>query len=508
MTHQQPGPRRTHRQPARRPGRTPTPSAPTSRMMPLLALVVLAGLLGLATVRGSEPAPPPPASTELPLTRSDLTCPSVGAAKLPAAKAGIGITSLAGAKGGDGAVDVVPLPDGKPEKPEPKPARGIWSVVQQGDDASDPVLVSATGSMATGAVAFAATSADDKAGGGLAVASCPLPARAAWFAGAGSTVSHSSTLLLSNPGETDAIVDVSLLTSKGLKEPVSTTGLAIEPHQVERLSLTDFAAGEGETVIQVEASQGQVAAQVLDYWSATLAAAGTEWIPTSQPPDTSITVTPAIGDAESQELILGNPGDRTAAVDIQVVGPNGTFPIKDFDRASVGQGGVEVVPIPESVSGETSAIRLESDQPLVASVRSTSGGSPADVAYGTSPPTVKDPAIAPVGLTSVDPSGVSLAITSADPNTEATVSVEAMAQDGSSLDEKTLTVPAGRTVSWRTSKLADLGIKASKVAYLVVDPTSGAVRGAVVYEADDAWSSLPLQSASTYAVAPGVYPLD
>jgi hypothetical protein len=477
-------------------------------MMPLLVLVVLAGLLGLATVRGSEPAPPPPASTQLPLSRSDLTCPSVGAAKLPATKAGVGLTSLVGTKGGDGAIDVMPLPDGKPEKPKPAPAPGVWSTVQQGDDASKPVLVSATGSMATGAAAFAATQADDKAGDGLAVASCPLPARSAWFVGAGSTVSHSSTLLLSNPGETDAIVDVSLLTSEGLKEPVSTTGLAIEPHKVERLSLTDFAAGQGEAVIQVEASQGQIAAQVLDYWSATLAPAGTEWIPSAQPPDTSITVTPAIADAGSQELILGNPGDRTAGVDIQVIGPNGTFPIKNFERASVSQGGVEVVPIPDSVSGETAAIRLEADQPIVASVRSTSDASPADVAYGTTAPTVEDPAVAPVDLTAIDPSGVSLAVTSADPNADATVSVEAMAEDGSSLAKKTLTVPAGRTVSWHTSKDADLGTKASKVAYLVVNPTSGAVRGAVVYEADDALSSLPLHSASTYAVAPGVYPLD
>jgi hypothetical protein len=505
MTTQQPGARRTHRQRPRRPGRAPSRS---SRSMPLLVLVVLAGLLGLATVRASEPAPAPPASTELPLSRSDLTCPSVGAAKLPAAKAGIGITSLASAKGGDGAAEVVPLPDGKAEKPDPAPAPDVWSVVQQADDASEPVLVSATGSMATGAAAFAATRADDEAGGGLAVTSCPLPAREAWFVGAGSTVSHSSTLLLSNPGETDAIVDVSLLTSEGLMEPVSTTGLAIESHDVERLPLSDFAAGEGEAVIQVAASQGQVAAQVLDYWSATLAPAGTEWIPTAQPPDASLTVTPAIEDAGGQDLILGNPGDRTAAVDIQVVGPDGSFPVQDFESASVDAGGVEVVSIPKSVSDETVAIQLEADQPIVASVRSTSGDSPADIAYGTSAPEVKDPAIVPVDLTSIDPSGVSLAVTSASPDAEASLSVEAMAEDGSSLGQRTLTVPAGRTVSWRSGKRADLGTDPDKVAYLVVTPTSGSVRAAVVYEADDAWSSLPIQSASTYAVAPGVYPLD
>ncbi|HYJ66112.1 MAG TPA: DUF5719 family protein [Nocardioidaceae bacterium] len=477
--------------------------------MPLVVLVILAGLLGLATVRASEPAPAPPASTELPLSQTDLTCPSVGAAKLPASKAGIGVTSHAGGKtGGDGGVEVTPLPDGKADKPEPAPAAGVWSVVQQGDDAAQPVLVSATGSMATGAAAFAATRADDEAGGGLAVTSCPPPAREAWFLGAGSTVSHSSTLLLSNPGVTDAIVDVSLLTSEGLKEPVSTTGLAIESHDVERLSLSDFAAGEGEAVIQVAASQGQVTAQVLDYWSATLAPAGTEWIPTAQPPDTTLTVTPAIEDAGRQDLILGNPGDRTATVDIQVIGPNGTFPVKDFESASVDEGGVDVVPIPKSVGGETVALQLEADQPIVASVRSTSGDSPADIAYGTSAPEISDPAIVPVDLTSIDPSGVSLAVTSAEPDAEATLSVEVKAEDGSSLGERTLTVPAGRTVSWRTGNRADLGTNASKVAYLVVTPRSGTVRAAAVYESDDAWSSLPLQSAPTYAVAPGVYPLD
>jgi Family of unknown function (DUF5719) len=481
------------------------------RVMPLVVLLVAAGLIGWSTTRDAESAPSPPRSTELPLSSTDLTCPAVGATELSADKAGIGFTSLsraARASAAEDAVQVTPLPKGKPLAIS-RPTPGRWQVVRQPADESEPLLVSVSGALAAGASAYAATTATDEAGAGLAVAECVRPSREAWFVGAGSTVDHASTLLLSNPATTDAIVDVTLLTADGGVEPEVTAGIVVRPREVVRLVLSDVAAGEGETVVQVAATQGQVGAAVLDNWASTLDPAGTEWIPAAQPPATSSTVSPLIADSARQELIVGNPNDRSATVDIQVIGADGTAPVQDFETVTVGAGAVEVLRVPDLLEDQTAMLQLDADLPVVASLRSISSGSPVDLAYGTTVPELADPAVVPVDLPTVDPSGLSLAVAGASADSEAAFSVEAYDADGSSLAEVALTVGPGSTQTWEAGRRKDLDVDPADIAYLVVTPTEGTLRASAVYVADDsARSSLPLRGAPSVIDAPGVYPLE
>lgn len=505
MTGPPSGERRAHR--IR--GRDPVRNAGQGRWrrVPIAVLAVAAALLAWAGIRQPEPPPGPPPPTELPLARSDLTCPAVGAAKLPAARAGIGITHLGGAddSGGDIAMRTLGR-GGKPPALKSPPKPGDWSVLTEPADASAIVVISATDAMAVGAAAFVATVADDGAGGGLAVTPCPAPTREAWFVGAGSTVDHTSTLLITNPGDTQAVVDVSLLTSDG--DNPSNTNVMLPPHGEQRLNLADLAAGRGDVVVEVAAEQGQLVAALLDYWTATLAPAGTEWIPAARPPSTDVTVGPVLADSGRRALIVGNPGDRTASVDIQVVGPDGTSPVEGFDSASVPPGSVETVRMPASLADQVFSVRLESDQPIVGSVRSVSKGNPADLAYGTSAPELDASAVVPVDLPTVDPAGVGVCLTSANPNVAAKASIEAHAAGGRSLAQTTVTVPAGATVTWQAGRHRDLKTDAEKVAYLVVTPTQGHLVGDAFYETGGSGrAAFPLQSAATVVVAPGVYPL-
>jgi Family of unknown function (DUF5719) len=305
------------------------------------------------------------------------------------------------------------------------------------------------------------------------------------------------------------VVDVSLLTKNGAVAPDNTSGLVLTSHEVERLDLAEFAADQGEAVVRVEATQGQVAAAVLDHWTATLTPAGTEWIPSAQPPAESATLSPLVEGAGRQELVIGNPGDRTADVDIQVIGPDGTHPVQDFEDASVSEGGVEVVRVPDAVADDTAALRLDADQPIVASVRSISSGEPVDVAYATAVPEVADPAVVPVDLPGVDPAGISLVVSSSDPASETSLTIEAYAADGSAVTESSVTVPAGATVTWQAGRRRDLDVDPDRVAYLVVTPGSGSLRGGIGYVSSDSdWASMPLTSAPSVVVAPGVYPLE
>lgn len=514
MTPSVPGGRRSHRQHGGDPDGSPALRA--WRGIPIVVLLVAAGLIGWSTTRDAEPAVPPPESTALPLTRTDLTCPAVGATDLPAAKSGIGFTTpdgSAGAEPDDGAenpVEIVPLPKGKVSTPPDKPKPGRWQLVQQSADGSQPVVVSAAGPMAPGASAYTATVATDQAGGGLAVAECARAERETWFVGAGSTVDHASTLLVSNPGTTDAIVDITLLTSDGSVEPVRTSGLVVQPREVIRLGLSELAAGEGDTVVRVAASQGQVATAVLDNWVATLEPSGTEWIPAAQPPATSLTVGPLPKGADRRELVVGNPSDRSATVDIQVVGEDGTAPVQDFESLTVDAGSVDTVAVPDLLNDRTAVLALSADQPVVASVRSVSGGNPVDVAYGTSVADVTEPGVIPIDLPTVDPSSVGLTVTGADAEAETSLSIEAYGTNGSSLAKSTLTVSPGSAATWRAGRRRDLDADLDKVAYVVVRPSADTpFRAGVSFASDDAaWSSIPVRGAPTVVMAPGVYSLE
>jgi Family of unknown function (DUF5719) len=494
--------RRSHRQRGR--DFATTGSSGAWRAAPLALLLVAAGLIAWSTTRDAESPAPAPAATELPLSQSDLTCPSIGTAKLPAERAGIGLTTpttgdASKAAAPEGGLEIVPIPRGNNVTPKQPPAPGQWEVVTQDDKQADTVVVSSTGALAAGASAFAATSASEKAGGGQAVVACAAPSREAWFVGAGSTVDHTSTLLVSNPADTEAIVDVTLLTREGSREPVS--GVVVKPRDVLRVDLSEVAAGAGEVAVRVAASQGQIATAILDHWTATLAPAGTEWIPIAQAPATSLAVSPLIADAERRELIVGNPGDRTASVDIQVIGADGTHPVQGFEHVSADPDGVTIVDVPESLAGQTAGLRLVSDQPIVASVRSVSPGSPTDIAYGTSLPDVSGAAVVPVDLPTVDPSGLRLLVSSADLASEVEFSVTAHAADGSTLTEDTRTARPGTALLWRSDRL-------DRAAYLVVRPTKGELLASATYAAgDSSWAAMPLTDAPMSVTAPGVYPL-
>ena len=504
-----PRPRRSHR--LRERGRSVSTATGGWKIAPLVLVLIAACLIAWSTTRGAESAAPPPAATQLPLGRSDLTCPSVDTAKLKADRTGIGFTTpstdAAKSDAGQGTVEVTPIPHGDSLTPRRAPAVGDWEVVSQDADAAKTVFVSTTGSLAAGSSAFTATSATDEAGGGAAVGACARPGREAWFVGAGSSIDHASTLLVSNPGDTEAIADVTLLSRNGSSNPVS--GLVVKPRHVVRIGLAEVAAGEGEVAVRVAASQGQVATAVLDTWTATLQPAGTEWVPTAQAPATSLTVSPLIGGADRRALIVGNPSDRTASVKIQVVGPDGTFPVAKFEDISVDPESVKLVDVPSSLDKQTVALKLDSDQPVVASVRSISPGSPADVAYGTSLAEISGPAVVPVDLPTVDASGLRLLVSGADPSHEAKFTVTAYSASGSSLSERSETVPAGSVVDWQADSQRDLGAKLSKVAYLVVRPDGGGqlLASATYSSGDSAWAAMPLAEAPVTVTAPGVYPL-
>ena len=487
MSSRKPGHRRGPQPTERPPGRA-WPSAVAA----LVLLACCAGLLAWADSRPPEKALPAPSAREIAIEQVTLVCPRLLGDDRTQSSLAVGLLPGGAA---DGQLNVAGAD--APVLP------GSWSLRS---DAG--VTVSARGPVAASTGAWRAAVAGARSGRGLTVGACPQPGTDAWFVGAGSTVEHESTLVVSNPGRTSAVFDVTLLTSDGELAPVSTQGVALPPRQQQEIPLAGVAANRGELTVRVSASEGQVVASMLDSWTAELRPAGTEWVPAAAPAAKSVAITGVPAGTGDRELVLANPGERTVVVRLQVVGPDATFVPESLTEVEVPARSSTAVPLPGSLGDDALGLRLDADDPVLAAVRGRSSGDRPDVAYAVSAPALSGPVAVPVRLGNDVSSAVPvLSLASATADASGSLTAAVYGGDGADLATTTVEVPAGITTTYDPGRaLSRSALR--RAAYLVLTPGDGApVRAAATYTtAPGGVSVLPVTTAPATVLAPAAVP--
>lgn len=481
-----------------------------SRLAPLGPLGVLltaGGLLWASAQRPIEQPEAAPLVHQVAVDNTALVCPSTQAVQAPSSATGLTTVVTANGRGGgswrtttlDGTKDVARLGSSGQGPP------GQWVSTLLPAEQTASALVRGSGNLAAHLHAYTATVATKGVGGGLAVTACTPVTQDVWFLGPGSTVDHADTILLANPSGSAAVADVSLLTSSGLLQPVGSQGIVVDGGQQIAFDVAHFAAGRGDLAVHVRSSQGEVAVAVLDRWQRTLAPAGTEWVPDAGAPARRAEVLGVPVAPGRRQLLVANPGDRTATVAVQIVGPTGSFPAAGLGDVTVPAASVTTVAVPDTLSKQAFGLRLVADVPVLSVVRATSAGARPDVGYATAPAPLTGPAVVPVDLPSASAGAPMLALVSADPITSGSVRVDAFAAAGGSLGSVRVDVPAGRQVEVDSGHLAG-GIAVSDIAYLVLTPTSGSVEASAAYSSGSLQSVLPLVSTPTTVTLPAVSP--
>jgi hypothetical protein len=313
---------------------------------------VLAPLVGLALVLTvpDTAAPSGPAGAQAePVTRSAVACPPAPVAR----------GATAEVVGGSAPGGVAELPT--------RSARGT--------------VVRGAGPEARGTFA-ARVERDDLT---LSVLRCHQPAAQWWFPGAGGDLDHASVLHLANVDDGPAVVDVRLHGAAGSVDVSGTQGLTLAPGESLRLALADVAPGSPELTVEVAASRGRVAAAVADAYRA-----GREWLPPGAPPAPSVVLPGGVVGGRAT-LLVTNPGDAQAVAELEALGPNGAFVPVGVEPVSVDPGAIASLALPAAL-GEAAAVRLTSELPLVAAVRTVQRGDHA-VAVGTAPLPAGNPAV-------------------------------------------------------------------------------------------------------------------
>ncbi len=455
-------------------------ASPVTRFWPALLPAAAAAMVLVASLLPGDSADPVQTQS-VDVVETSYACPT-----------GNGTTIGAGQvrAGDDRSVRVFPEGDAT-EAAGALSNAGAWT---SSEVDADGVVVTETGQGAAASGHFGRVAPENQ-GGGLAVGRCPGVADDAWFLGAGSGGRHFSTLVLSNLSSAPAVADVQLWGTEGPIDAVEASGITLDAYEVRRLPVEDLAAGESVLGLEVQRTRGALSATVLDRF--TSAPSGSEVIGSAQAPRREQVVGATDTGADGRQLMLLNPGDQTARVDVESFGADGTFPVEDLQELVVEPGAYLEVDVPSSVGSGPRAFRVVGDQPVAAGLRARSNDG--DYAVAETTPALDGSAIVPVDLGS----GVrapQLLLTA--PDDAAAVDVEVFDAQMTSLGSTTVDVDAGTT---RGVRAVPEGT--SDAAYVVVRG-SGDVVATASYTGGDRVSSLAVVPAPVSVPAPAVRPAD
>lgn len=463
--------------------RRPRPSPrPTGGGLGAFVLLLLAGALlaGGSLVQASpEPAARP---TSVPVDEVTTAC--LGWPKAGSSDASTLAAPVPDAGDSGGAVSVGPV--GKKGSGEPVGGRGRVRGIEAAR-AGEGVVLTATGAAAVGRATF---QSDHAGGAGVASQQCLAPRSRWWFTGGGAGLDHRSQLVMANVDPGPAIVDVVVQGPRGVAEDVGTRGMTVAPGEVRTLNLVDIAPQSDELQVHVDATRGRVVAGLADDFATQPAAEpGREWVPGQPDPSRVLRLAPLPREADKRTLVVANPSDREALVELHVSGETGSFVPAGLEEVRVPAHSVVTEDIGNAVGRDGRAVVLRSEVPVTASVRSSRGG---DISYAGPVPVLDGPAAAVLAKGTE----AEVQVTAEDAAARATV--KAYSADGKEVDSTELEVAPTATATWKPK---------GRTAYVVVTPVRGRVSGGVSLDGGPGLSQVLFQPLPVSLERPAVVPV-
>lgn len=260
-------------------------------------------------------------------------------------------------------------------------------ITQQGKGArltgvNSPIVISGEGAMATASSAVIVSDVMDGQGAGLRAAPCLAPGTLQWFSGLGITDEDRTDLILTNPDDSQAQVDLRIYGRSGRIPVPGSQGQVIRAHESRSVSLNGLVKADGPLSVAVQATQGRVTAVAERSQSEQTRPAGVDWqIPSASP--SPVVVIPGVPeDAGKRQLVVTNPGNSRASVGVQVLGFQGPYEPSGAGSLEVPPESTATLSLEEGLAGTAASIKLTSDVPVTGAVISSSrrGGAAPDLA--------------------------------------------------------------------------------------------------------------------------------
>lgn len=309
---------------------------------------------------------------------------------------------------------------------------------------------------------------------GLSLAPCTRPAVDQWFTGLAAGGQLTSRLVLTNPDDRQAEVELAMYGQHGRLQVPGTSSIKIPARTRRTVSLADLltdgdrdqstkdqstngTSRKGKSkkteqnlvTVHVRARSGRIAAIARDRRSDAGTPMGAAWHAASATPAKEQVLPAVPGGGGSRTIMITNPNDRRAQVRFTVLGKDGRFTPAGADTVSVGGNSSATVDLATGLAEQTGTVVLRSDQPVTAAARSSwpagsgSGKKHGDIAVQPPEQPIRGfgvlPAAAIPGTTGV------LALSNAGSATTK-VSVTVAGLDGEPRTRHKLLIPAGSTI--------------------------------------------------------------
>jgi hypothetical protein len=339
------------------------------RRLPIAVAIAALVLLGaLAKATGTTATSDGTAhAASAPVTATTVVCPAVngtpsGTTSLAAVADVSGALRPASKSAGAVTATVLAGPKSKRVTLHPAPASVLRSVAKT----NRTIAITATGSVAA---SLAADQLSQTATGrfrALSTVRCAAPKTDWWFSGTDGRVGFTDVLILANPTRGPAETTVSLWSDKGPLQNPRLQSVRVAGHSVVRIPISAAAPDDASVGVHVHATSGAVTAAVLDHRSSGLKSEGGDFIPETSPPATNAVVAGYPPGSGPRYVIITNPGDRDATVDLKLVTKSGSFTPTGINQFVVRAQHARVVELTKSLNGSSAAVGLSSDQPVFA----------------------------------------------------------------------------------------------------------------------------------------------
>jgi hypothetical protein len=202
---------------------------------------------------------------------------------------------------------------------------------------------------------------------------CSAPSTSQWFVGATADITSKGSLHLVNSGLGRAFVEISIYSEQG---EIAPRTFNIKANTYISIRLASLAPGSKRIAIHVLTRSGRVNGFVVDERAKGLKALGGDLVNPTPAPQTSITI-PAIPQNVTRRGPVGHtlrllvPGDVNARISAEVRSKDGTFAPAGINGRVIKNKRVTEIPLNIEMAKGNFALRISSDQPLVAAVYSS-----------------------------------------------------------------------------------------------------------------------------------------
>ena len=230
---------------------------------------------------------------------------------------------------------------------------------------------------------------------------CTAPSTSQWFVGGTSDVTSKGVIYIVNSGLSVSIADVFTWSENG-EQAVKT--FSLKPNAIGSVKLDSLAPGDSNIVVRVVARSGRINSYLVDERVTGLQKLGGDSVNAISDPARNFVITGipqqlVNNKAPNHYLRLFVPGVADANFTLELLSSNGRFIPIGFNERKLASGKVVELKLKPEVAKGAFAIKLTSDQPLVAAIRSraTSNGN-SDFVWSTPSPALTPLRIAIAGI--------------------------------------------------------------------------------------------------------------